>query len=137
MIPLPAKTWNIEKEPPGMKENGGIFMHLNAWLVESWCRAGRGREAAALYRKTLPENLSENRDIYRWEPFVYPEYVRASKETGFGRGGHTWLTGTAPTMLWKEFTMVRNFRGAVYHIRFLNPDEAETGTQAYFDLMMG
>lgn len=153
---LPKRTWNIEKEPPGMKENGGIFMHLNAWLIEAWCRAGRGSEAASLYGKTLPESLSADQDRYRAEPFVYPEYVRGAGRDFFGRGGHTWLTGTAPTVFrsltervigiratweglavdpcpdpsWKVFSLVREFRGAVYRVRFCNPEGVQCGVRA-------
>ena len=42
--------------------------------------------------------LSADQDRYRAEPFVYPEYVRGAGRDFFGRGGHTWLTGTAPTV---------------------------------------
>ena len=150
---LPEKSWNIEKEPPGIKENGGIFMHLNAWLVEAWCRAGKGKKAAELFVRTLPESMSADQDRYRCEPWVYPEYVRGKGLEEHGRGGHTWLTGTAPTMhralaqfifglqaeydglkldpcvdpSWKRFSISRAFRGARYEIEFLNPDGAERG----------
>lgn len=158
---LPKKTWNIEKEPPGMKENGGIFMHLNAWLVEAWCRAGRGSNAVNLYLKTLPERLSADQDRYRCEPFVYPEYVRGAGRPGYGRGGHTWLTGTAPTMFrslterilgiraswdglivdpcidpsWTEFKVTRSFRGATYRITVRNPRGAEKGKATTLPLL--
>lgn len=150
---VPEKTWNIEKEPPGMKENGGIFMHLNAWYVEALCRAGKGADAVALFFKTLPENLASDQDRYRVEPYVYPEYVRGKGQPYFGRGGHTWLTGTAPTMhraltehifgiraeydglridpcfdpAWKEISMVRRFRGATLSISISNPSGVEKG----------
>jgi len=150
---LPESSWNIAKEPPGIKENGGVFMHLNAWLVEAYCRMGKGRKAMDLYLKTLPESLSRDQERYRAEPYVYPEYVRGSGAVGEGRGGHTWLTGTAPTMHaaltervlgmrprweglevdpcvpgdWREFSMTRLFRGGRYRIRVLNPDGVERG----------
>jgi len=150
---LPKKSWNIEKEPPAMKENGGIFMHLNAWLVQSYCMVGRGADAVAHYQKNLPENMSADQDRYMSEPYVYPEYVRGKGIDSFGRGGHTWLTGTAPTMHmalteyiygiraaydglevdptvasdWKEFSIQRNFRGARYDIQVSNPDGVEKG----------
>jgi len=153
---LPARTWNIEKEPPAMKENGSIFMHLNAWLVQSFAVMGRGTDAVAFYKKCLPENLSRDQDRYRCEPYVYPEYVRGRGGYGFGQGGHTWLTGTAPTMHqsltewilglrpdyggliidpkiskdWKEFSAVRNFRGARYEISVKNPNGVEGGVKS-------
>lgn len=152
---LPKKTWNIEKEPPAMKENGGIFMHLNAWLVQSFCIAGHGTDAVNQYLKNLPENLSSDQDRYMSEPYVYPEYVRGKGIKSHGRGGHTWLTGTAPTMHmalteyifgllpdykglqidpcvspeWKDFSITRNFRGNTLEIKIKNPDGVEKGVK--------
>jgi len=153
---LPGRTWNIEKEPPAMKENGSIFMHLNAWLVQSYAILGRGTDAVNFYEKCLPENLASDQDRYKSEPYVYPEYVRGRGGFGFGQGGHTWLTGTAPTMHqsltewvlglqpdydglridpkisrdWKEFSAKRNFRGASYEILVRNPDGVECGVRS-------
>ena len=152
---LPGRTWNIEKEPPAMKENGSIFMHLNAWLVQSYAILNRGSDAVNFYEKCLPENLASDQDRYKSEPYVYPEYVRGRGGFGFGQGGHTWLTGTAPTMHqsltewimglkpdydglridpkiskdWKEFTAKRNFRGATYEILVKNPNSVECGVK--------
>jgi len=153
---LPGRTWNIEKEPPAMKENGAIFMHLNAWLVQSYAILNRGTDAVRFYEKCLPENLASDQDRYKSEPYVYPEYVRGRGGIGFGQGGHTWLTGTAPTMhqsltewvlglqpdydglkinpkiskYWKEFSVKRNFRGAVYEIIVKNPNGVEHGIKS-------
>ena len=150
---LPSRSWNIEKEPPAMKENGSIFMHLNAWLVQSYAKMGEGQKAVDFYTKCMPENLASDQDRYKSEPYIYPEYVRGRGGEGFGQGGHTWLTGTAPTMhqsliewvfglqpeydglairpcvapSWTEFAIKRNFRGATYDIKFHNHDGAENG----------
>ncbi|MDR2596414.1 MAG: hypothetical protein LBC76_03740 [Treponema sp.] len=153
---LPSRTWNIEKEPPAMKENGSIFMHLNAWLVQSYAILNRGEAAVKYYEKCLPENLASDQDRYKSEPYVYPEYVRGRGGIGFGQGGHTWLTGTAPTMHqsltewvlglqpdygglkinpkiskdWKEFSARRNYCGAVYEIVVKNPNGVEFGVKS-------
>ncbi|MDR0324032.1 MAG: hypothetical protein LBI12_06275, partial [Treponema sp.] len=153
---LPGRTWNMEKEPPAMKENGSIFMHLNAWLVQSYAILNRGTDAVKHYEKCLPENLASDQDRYKSEPYVYPEYVRGRGGFGFGQGGHTWLTGTAPTMHqsltewvlgiqsdysglkidpkiskeWKEFSAKRNFRGATYEIFIKNPNGVEYGVKS-------
>jgi cellobiose phosphorylase len=139
-----------------MKENGSIFMHLNAWLVQSYAILNRGEDAVKYYEKCLPENLASDHDRYKSEPYVYPEYVRGRGGFGFGQGGHTWLTGTAPTMHqsltewvlglqpdyeglkinpkiskdWKEFSAKRNFRGAVYEIAVKNPNCVECGIKS-------
>jgi cellobiose phosphorylase len=150
---LPQRSWGIEKEPPAVKENGSIFMHLNAWLVQAYAMRGHGRKVLAHYLKCLPENLSADQERYRAEPFVYPEFVHGREAEDFGRGGHTWLTGTAPTMhtalleyifglkpeyggmridpcvdpAWTNFSIERSFRGATYRIHFKNPDGVEHG----------
>ncbi|ERP32088.1 GH36-type glycosyl hydrolase domain-containing protein [Chitinivibrio alkaliphilus] len=150
---LPSRSWNIEKEPPGMKENGSIFMHLNAWLVQSYARLGKGKKAVDFYCKCLPENLASDQDRYGAEPYVYPEYVCGRAAQSFGRGGHTWLTGTAPTMhqslleyifglraeyeglrvdpcidpAWDTVTLKRDFRGATYEITVDNSAGVEQG----------
>ncbi len=153
---LPSRSWNIEKEPPAMKENGSIFMHLNGWMVQSYAKMGMGTKAVDFYTKCLPENLASDQDRYKSEPYVYPEYVRGRGGMGHGQGGHTWLTGTAPTMHqslvewvlglqpdydglmiepaiskdWKEFTAKRNFRGATYEITVKNPNGVEKGVKS-------
>ena len=153
---LPIRSWNIEKEPPAMKENGSIFMHLNGWLVQSYAILNRGTDAVNFYQKCLPESLASDQDRYKCEPYVYPEYVRGRGGLGHGQGGHTWLTGTAPTMHasltewilgiqpdydglkinpqiakdWKEFTAKRNFRGATYDITVKNPNGVENGVKS-------
>jgi cellobiose phosphorylase len=153
---LPSRTWNIEKEPPALKENGSIFMHLNAWLVQSYAILNRGTDAVNYYEKCLPENLASDQDRYKSEPYVYPEYVRGRGGYGHGQGGHTWLTGTAPTMHqsltewvlglqpdyegliidpkiskdWQEFTAKRNFRRATYEIIVKNPNGVECGVKS-------
>ncbi|MBN1981137.1 MAG: hypothetical protein JW795_06375, partial [Chitinivibrionales bacterium] len=153
---LPSRSWNIEKEPPAMKENGSIFMHLNAWLIQAYAATGRGTDAVNCYLKTMPENLASDQDRYKSEPYIYPEYVRGKGGEEFGRGGHTWLTGTAPTMhqaliecifgvkaeyggllinpcvhpQWKEFSLIRHFRNATYEIHFKNPQGIEQGVSS-------
>jgi cellobiose phosphorylase len=131
-------------------------MHLNAWLVQSYAILNRGTDAVNFYEKCLPENLASDQDRYKCEPYVYPEYVRGRGGLGFGQGGHTWLTGTAPTMHqsltewvlglqadydgliinpiihkdWKEFSAKRNFRGATYEIHVKNPNGVECGVKS-------
>jgi cellobiose phosphorylase len=153
---LPKRSWGIEKEPPSVKENGSIFMHLNGWLVQALALQGHGKKAVAHYLKCLPENLSSDQERYRAEPYVYPEFVHGSAAEEFGRGGHTWLTGTAPTMhtalleyifglkpeyeglridpcvdpAWTDFSVTRKFRGAIYQIDFRNPHAVEYGVKS-------
>jgi cellobiose phosphorylase len=110
----------------------------------------------AQFLKCLPENLSSDQKRYRAEPYIYPEFVHGRAAEEFGRGGHTWLTGTAPTMhtalleyifglkpdydglridpcvdpSWADFSVVRQFHGASYRIHFSNPQGVERGVKA-------
>ena len=135
-------------------------MLFRSWLVEAYCKTGQGNKAVAMYEKTMPVNLSQDQDHYFCEPYVYPEYVRGKGAQQEGRGGHTWLTGTAPTMHktiieslfglkpvseglraspcvsseWKNFSITRKFQNAVYEIQYKNPNGVEKGiVSATFD----
>ena len=107
------------------------------------------------YLKCLPEVLWADQARYRAEPYVYPEFVHGRAAEEFGRGGHTWLTGTAPTMhtallefifglkpdyrglridpcvdpAWTDLVL-RRFRGASYQVNFRNPQGVEHGVKS-------
>ena len=75
-----------------------MFRHLESWYIASLCKFGYGDKAFDIFYKTLPFVCSED-DPYNYaaERFVYPEYVSGPDSNEYGRAGHTWLTGTAPT----------------------------------------
>lgn len=137
----------------GIKENGSIFSHPNPWAVIAECKLGRGGRAMEFYDALLPYNQNDIIEIREAEPYSYCQFIMGKDHTAFGRARHPWLTGsagwayTAATrwMLgvrlsfdgliidpcipasWKEFDVVRQWRGATYRISVKNPKGVEKG----------
>jgi N,N'-diacetylchitobiose phosphorylase len=137
----------------GVKENGSIFSHANPWAIAAECKLGRGNRAFKFYNALLPYNQNDLVEIREAEPYAYCQFVMGRDHTAFGRARHPWLTGsagwsyTAATrwMLgirpgfeglvidpcipaeWKEFKVVRQWRGATFNITVKNPDGAQKG----------
>jgi len=137
----------------GKKENGAIFNHPAAWLIQAECMLGRGNRAYSYYRKLLPNRVDS--DIYVAEPYVYSQYITSNEHSQPGRTSHSWQTGTAAWMFrinfdyilgirpqydgleinpvipsdWKGFKAQRIFRGTSYEIEVLNPEGVESGVR--------
>lgn len=143
---------------PGVKENGAIFSHPNPW---AWCaeaRLGRGDRAMKYYNALLPENQNDLIEIREAEPYSYCQFVMGKDHTAFGRAHHPFMTGSGgwayfaathyllgirpdyETLTidpcipfdWKEFDVVRNWRGAIYEIHVENPNGVNKGVQQVF-----
>lgn len=138
---------------PGVKENGSIFSHPNPWAVIAECKLGRGNIAMDLYDALSPYNQNDMIEIREAEPYSYCQFVMGKDHTAYGRARHPWLTGsggwnyTAVTKYilgirpsydgliidpcippdWKEFEVQRQWRGATYRIKVMNPDGVEKG----------
>jgi N,N'-diacetylchitobiose phosphorylase len=140
----------------GIKENGAIFSHPNPWAMIAECKLGRGDLAMKLYDALLPYNQNDMIEVREAEPYSYCQFIMGKDHTAHGRARHPWLTGsggwayTAATrwMLgvrldfdglvidpcvppsWKEFQVVRKWRGATYTIRVKNPDGVHKGVKS-------
>ena len=140
----------------GIKENGAIFSHPNPWAIIAECKLGRGSRAMKFYDSLLPYNQNDKIEIREAEPYSYCQFVMGEDHTAFGRSRHPWLTGsggwnyTAVTrwMLgirlsflglivdpcipsdWKEFEVVRQWRGATFEIQVRNPEGVEKGVRS-------
>ncbi|HTP13726.1 MAG TPA: N,N'-diacetylchitobiose phosphorylase [Bacteroidota bacterium] len=140
----------------GVKENGAIFSHPNPWAMIAECKLGRGELAMKLYNDLLPYNQNDMVEIRQAEPYSYCQFVMGKDHTAYGRARHPWLTGSGgwtytaatkwilgvrPTYdgllidpcvpgTWKEFEVVRKWRGATYHISVKNPDGVEKGVKS-------
>ncbi|MCK5821919.1 MAG: hypothetical protein KAH17_08530 [Bacteroidales bacterium] len=138
----------------GKKENGAIFNHPTAWLIQAECMLGRGNMAYDYYRKLLPNRVDS--DIFVAEPYVYSQYITSNEHSEPGRTSHSWQTGTAAWMFrinfdyilgirphykgleidpvipseWKEFKAQRIFRGTNYKIEVQNPEGVESGVKS-------
>lgn len=131
---------------PGIKENGSIFSHPNPW---AWCAEavlGRGDRAMQFYNALLPYNQNDMIETRQAEPYAYCQFIMGRDHTAFGRARHPfmtgsggwayfaatrWLLGVRPGYNgltldpcvpsdWREFSVRREWRGAVYNIRFVN-----------------
>ena len=137
----------------GKKENGAVFNHPTAWLIQAECMLGRGDEAFYYYKRLLPNRM--NQDVYKAEPYVYSQYITSDEHDYPGRASHSWQTGTAAWMFrinfdyilgirphykgleinpvipsnWKQFKAERVFRGKRYVIEVENPDGVQSGVK--------
>lgn len=140
---------------PGLKENGAVFSHPNPW---AWCAEailGRGSRAMKFYNALCPALQNDKIEVRQAEPYSYCQFVVGRDHTAFGRARHPFMTGSsgwayyAATQYilgvrpdfdgmivdpcipadWKEFSVVRRWRGGTYHIHVTNPDGVEKGVK--------
>ena len=138
----------------GKKENGAVFCHPAAWVVQAECLLGRGERAYSYYRKLLPGRIDQA--VFRAEPYVYSQYITSDEHEEAGRASHSWQTGTAAWMYrvaydhilgvrpsyagllvdpvvppsWRSFRVERVFRGARYVVDVENAEGVERGAAA-------
>src|SRR4030095_197571 len=58
--------------PPGAKENGGIFLHANPWVMIAETLLGNGDRAYQYYDQINPASKNELIDVFECEPYEYP-----------------------------------------------------------------
>lgn len=138
---------------PGLKENGAVFSHPNPWAWAAECRLGRGDRAMKFYNALCPYDQNGMIEIREAEPYSYCQFIMGKDHTGFGRARHPFMTGSggwayfAATRFilgvrpqldfleidpcvpreWENFEMLRQWRGAVYHISVKNPSGVMKG----------
>ena len=101
----PFKGYPEPEDPPlgsnpGVGENGGIFCHANTWAIIAETMLGNGDRAFKYYKQLLPEVIGEKcgQEHYAREPYVYLSSIVGPASDRFGKGGISWLTGTASWM---------------------------------------
>ncbi len=138
---------------PGVKENGAIFSHPNAWPIIAETVLGRGEQAMAYYDALAPYHGNDSIEVRGAEPYVYAQFLYGRDHEWFGKAQNPWLTGTAGWMYtaatkyilgvrpefdalvidpcipsdWQGFTVTRQWRGATYQIEVRNPGHVSTG----------
>lgn len=143
----------ITTYPPGAKENGGIFLHVNPWVIIAETMMGNGERAYRYYAQINPAAKNDLIDEYECEPYVYPQNILGDEHPLFGLARNSWLSGTASWMYqagtqyilgvrpeynglridpcippqWDGFEVTRDFRGAVYQIAVRNPRHVSRG----------
>jgi len=142
--------------PPGAKENGGIFLHSNPWVMIAETMLGRGDRAFEYYSQINPAKRNDDIDLYEVEPYCYAQNILGEEHPQFGLGRNSWLSGTAswtyqaatrhilgirPThgglvidpcvpKDWDRFAVTRRLGGAVYQIEVSNPEGVSRGVVA-------
>jgi len=132
----------ISTYPPGYKENGSIFCHVNPWIMIGEAMLGHGDAAFDYYKRTNPSTRSSIVDVHRCEPYVYAQTIAGRDAPSFGEAKNSWLTGSAswhfvaitqwilglrpeleglridPVLpsSWSGFRATRRWRGATYEI---------------------
>lgn len=137
----------ITTYPPGAKENGGIFLHANPWVIIAEAILGNGERAYEYYAQINPIRKNQCIDEYECEPYVFAQNILADEHPQFGLARNSWLTGTAawawhaathfifgirPTYhglyvepcipsAWPGFKVRRFYRNAWYEVEVQNP----------------
>ncbi|EJE4203748.1 TPA: glycosyl transferase [Vibrio parahaemolyticus] len=143
----------VSTYPPGAKENGGIFLHSNPWVMIAEAKMGNGDRAYEYYRQINPASKNDAIDIFESEPYCYPQNILGDEHPQFGLGRNAWLSGTSSWTYvagtqwilgvrpdvdglivdpcipseWEEFRVKRQFRGAMYNIHVTNPNKVSKG----------
>ena len=65
----------ITSYPPGYKENGSIFCHVNPWIMIAETMLGDGEAAFDYYKRTNPSARAPISDVHRCEPYVYAQTI--------------------------------------------------------------
>jgi len=141
--------------PPGAKENGGIFLHTNPWVMIAEAMLGRGDQAYRYYAEINPAAKNEIIDEFEVEPYVYPQNILGDEHPQFGLGRNSWLSGTAAWSYraatqyilgirpayegleiapaipsdWEGFQALRKFRGATYALTVRKTARLPQGAQ--------
>ncbi len=151
----PAKG-GVTTYPPGAKENGGIFLHANPWVMIAETLVGNGDRAFEYYNQINPAAKNDVIDVYECEPYVYAQNILGNEHPLFGLARNSWLSGTASWCYqagvkhilgimpayagleinpcipkgWAEFSVQRRFRDAEYAITVKNPNRVSKGVRS-------
>lgn len=142
--------------PPGAKENGGIFLHSNPWVMIAETMMGNGDRAFQYYNQINPASKNDIIDRFECEPYCYPQNILGNEHPQFGLARNSWLSGTsswtyqAATKFiiglkpqhngleinpcipnaWDGFNAARVYRNATYNIQVKNPNHVSKGVKA-------
>jgi len=141
---------------PGMKENGGIFTHIQGWAVMAETMLGNGNRAYQYFRAYMPAAYNNKAEIREIEPYVLCQSTHSKFSPRYGASRIPWLTGSATwTMVaasqyilgirpalagiqidpcipsaWESFHVIRRFRGKVFDIQVNNPNHTSKGIKS-------
>jgi cellobiose phosphorylase len=139
----------VSTYPPGAKENGGIFLHSNPWVMIANTKIGNGDRAFKYFNQINPAARNEDIDLFEVEPYCFPQNILGDEHPQFGLGRNSWLSGTsswtyqASTQYilgirpghnglvvtpcvpssWNSYKVARQYRGAHYEIELTRQPE--------------
>jgi cellobiose phosphorylase len=140
---------------PGLKENGGIFVHTQGWIIMAETMLGHGNSAYEYLRSYLPAAYNSKAEIREIEPYVVCQSTHAKYSPKHGASRVPWLSGSATWTYyaitnyllgvraeydgitidpcipsnWERFSVKRIFRGKQLNIEFKNPEKIEKGVK--------
>lgn len=85
----------ITRYAPGLRENGGVYMHAATWALAAACKRRDVQAVEKIWRSISPPLRGQDADAYVAEPFVTPGNVDGPISTTPGKAGWTWYTGSA------------------------------------------
>jgi cellobiose phosphorylase len=151
-----VKYGEITSYPEGYKENAGIFCHNNPWIMIAETMIGRGDRAFEYWSKIAPSYLEGIDGLHKTEPYVYSQMIAGKDAFRPGEAKNSWLTGTASWNYaaitqyilgvrpdydglridpcipagWKEYKVIRIFRGNEFTIMIKNPGGVQKGVSS-------
>ncbi len=89
----------ITRYAPGLRENGGVYMHAATWALAAACQRRDVATVERIWKSIAPPlraaSMAGEADSYRAEPYVMPGNVDGPASQYPGRAGWTWYTGSA------------------------------------------
>lgn len=156
--PFTETDYNIVRAAlmnPGLKENGGIFVHTQGWGVIAEAMLGHGDQAYAYLRSYLPAAFNTRAEIREIEPYVLCQSTHAKYSPKHGVSRIPWLSGSATwtyfaisqyvlgirpeydglridpciPAIWPGFKVQRQFQGKSFTIKVDNPSRVQKGVK--------
>ncbi len=148
--------------PPGVRENGGAYLHAAMWVAWACADLGWGDDAHALFcmlNPALRSDTPEKVECYQVEPYVVAADI-SGQPSRLGQGGWTWYTGSAAWMYrlgierilglrrmgaalqfdpcipagWPEYQVKYRYGHSLYRIEVHNPEGVSSGVpQVHLD----
>lgn len=85
----------ITRYAPGLRENGGVYMHAATWALAAACKRRDVESVEKIWRAISPPLRGGDAEGYVAEPYVTPGNVDGPDSTTPGKAGWTWYTGSA------------------------------------------
>ena len=140
---------------PGLKENGGIFVHTQGWAIMAETLIGNGNRAYQYLRAYLPAAYNNKAEIREIEPYVLSQSTHTRYSPKHGASRIPWLSGSAAWTYhaicqyvlgirpeydglridpcipghWKKFEVHRIFRGKKLEIKVNNRAGVQKGVK--------